>query len=518
MREHWLEALKPTMAESRKNCAKSTRSTRHAVIDREAWLHFAWYFAHHVKMTKAGFADAVDLMHEADHSMYEARRKAINDACCFSEEAIAKMYEYFNKLASRRVFAGTLVTIDETMIAYYGRDGKLVGIWRRIPEKPHQKGLIQYRAVMYLKLSHRRLIFCLRPTLPSRRETPSEAAIALARAIAPQSPGGLHVFLDSGFATQEVFRTLPNLDVAYTICVKAQFVGEFGALVAAATDSLPVGQVRTFEYNNQIIQSISKPKDTDHSAPYVTSVVTTGYHAARSDRVKHHVRIGTYENAISLYLKNDIGTLQKLDHHVHADTKRDFILAWTGWDPLAPAPDAQGIQRFTREGLSNMDNTRLADLIGTLRGCRAASGMNKELMVKAIAENHPDIERNQNLPEKLTATAGDILDLRSELGRDTSKIGLAIANYDKYKGAVDISNEDLYRHIILSHHGNYRRLLSFSVVHAMALNAWAAYDECVLEHARRRDPHITTAALHGLRCRFSDFILRAAHQLIVKYK
>jgi hypothetical protein len=518
VREHWLEALKPTMAENHRRGAISTASTRHEVSECEAWLHFAWYFAHHVKMTNADFADAVDLMRETDHAMYEARRKTINAACCFSEDAITKMYEYFNNLAPQRVFAGTVVTIDETMIAYYGKDGKLVGIWRRIPEKPHQKGLIQYRAVMYLKHSHRRLIFCMRPTLPSRRETPSEAAIALARAIAPRSPGGLHVFLDSGFATHEVFCTLSNLDVTYTICVKAQFVGEFGSLVAAATDSLPVGQVRTFEYNNQIIQSISKPKDTDHSAPYVTSVVTTGYRAAGGDRVKHHVRIGTYENAISLYLKNDIGSLQKLDHHVHADTKRDFILAWTGWDPLAPAPDARGTQQFTREGLSNMDNTRLADLIGTLRGCRSASAMNKDQMVKVIAEHHPQIERYEHLAEKLTATAGDVLDLRSELGRDTSEFGLAIANYDKYKGAVDISNEDLYRHIILSHHGNYRRLLSFSVVHAMALNAWALYDEYVLERAHRRDPHITTDALQSLRCRFSDFILRAAHQLIVKYK
>jgi hypothetical protein len=315
-----------------------------------------------------------------------------------------------------------------------------------------------------------------------------------------------------------VFCTLPNLGVAYTICVKAQFVGEFGALVAASTDSLPVGQVRTFEYNNQIIQSISKPKDTDHSNPYVTSVITTGYHTAGGDHVRHHSRVGTYENAISLYRKNDIGTLQILQPHMHADTKRDFILAWTGWDPLAPAPDAQGKQRFTREGLTNMDNTLLADLIGTLRGCRSASGMNKDQMVKTVAEHHPQMEPPQNLPEKQNVTAGDILDMRADLGMHTSELGVAIANYDKYKGAVDISNEDLYRHIILSHHGNYRRLLSFSVVHAMALNAWALYNEHILEGARKRDPHITTNTLYGLRCRFSDFILRAAHQLVVKYK
>jgi hypothetical protein len=110
-------------------------------------------------------------------------------------------------------------------------------------------------------------------------------------------------------------------------------------------------------------------------------------------------------------------------------------------------------------------------------------------MVNEIAEHHPQVERFQHLAEKLTAT-----------------------------GAVDISNEDLYRYITLSHHGNYRRLLSFSVVHAMGLNAWALYDEHVLEHARKGDPHITTAKLHGLRCRFPDFILKATHQLIAKYK
>lgn len=516
--EHWLPFLNRTMGVNRENRAKSTRRTRHAVTEREAWLHLAWYFAHHVKMTEKDLETAVNLMREADHAIYEARLHTMNEACCFSEDAIADMYAYFNKLAPQRVFIGTVATIDETMIAYYGKDGKLVGIWRRIPDKPHQKGLIQYRAVVFLRHSHRRIIYCMHPTLPSRRDTPSEAAIALAQAVAPRSPGGLHVILDSAFATHEVFRTLPNLGVVYTICVKPPFVGEFGALVAAATDSLPAGEVRTFEFNNQIIQSIAKPKDADHDASYITSVVTTGYRAGGGDRVKRHKRDGSYENAVSLYRKNDLGTLRILAPLVKAETKRAFILEWTGWDPLAPAPDAQGEQRFTREGLSKMDNALLADLVATVRGCRSASGMNKDQMVESLARHHPQMEPSRDLPEKRTVTAGDILDLRAELGMQTSKLGLAIQNYDKFKGAVDISNEDLYRYIILSHHGNYRRLLSFSVVHAMALNAWSLYDEHVLDLALRQDRHLTSDALLGRRCRFSDFILSAAQQLIAKYK
>jgi hypothetical protein len=101
------------MTVNRETRSKSTRSTRHAVTEREARLHFAWYLAHHVKMTEADFANAVNLMQEADHVMYKARRKTINDACSFSEDIIAKMYKYFNNLVPRRVLAGTVVTIDE---------------------------------------------------------------------------------------------------------------------------------------------------------------------------------------------------------------------------------------------------------------------------------------------------------------------------------------------------------------------------------------------------------------------
>lgn len=511
-------SLKATTAVLRNDGAQSTRCTRHEVSEREAWLHLASYLARHLKVAHPDFADTANLLQETDTALYQARRKAINAACSFSEETIIRMYDYFNDLTPHCAFAGSVVTIDETMIAYYGRDGKLVGIWRRIPEKPHQKGLIQYRAVMYLRHSHRRLIYHMHPTLPSRRDTPSAAAIAIAQTVAPHAPGGLHVFLDSGFATHEVFQALPALNVAYTICVKGQLVGEFGALVAASTDSLPTGTVRTFEYNNQIIQSISKPKNADHASPYVTSVVTTGYRATGADRVRHYSRIGTYDNAVSLYLRNDLGSLHRLAPDIRADTRRDFILAWTHWDPLAPAPNPLGHQRFTREGLSNMDNTRLADLIGIIPGCRAASAMNKEQMVNEIAVHHPAMELYGNLGEKTTATAGDILDLRSQLGTATTENGLAIANYDRYKGAVDLSNEDLYRHIVLSHHGNYRRLLSFSVVHAMVLNAWACYDEHRLEVARRHDPHLSTTELHGRRTTFPSFVLRAARQLIAENK
>ena len=412
----------------------------------------------------------------------------------------------------------TVATIDETILAYYGRDGKLKAIWRRIPEKPHSKGLIQYRAVTYFKHSMRRAIICTNPILPGRKLTPSDAAIEITQTLVTRWGGAWHLFLDSGFATQEVFAALPNFNVAYTICVKGQFTGNFGALVAAASAGLPIGRVRTFEHNNQIIQSIAKPKDIDHRTAYSTTVVTTGYRAAHGDRVQQFARTGTYAGAVDAYKDNNLGSLRLLAKLPLARSKRDLIMEWTGWDPLAPAPDASGAQRFTEEGLCAMENQLLADLLAITPGCRPASGLNKAAMVAMLMRHHTAAEPRAVRPEVLTATAGDILDKRSQLGTHTSGSGLAIANYDTYKGAVDISNEDLYRYVRLAHHRTARGLLSWTVVYSMVLNAWGSYDEAVLERAHAAEPLLTTAALHAKRTNFIHFLLAAVRQIVAKYK
>lgn len=518
VRTLWMPAANKVMGVARKNRAKSTEKHRHELSEREAWLHLAIHLAKHARVTAPDYADTAAVLAEATHTLGKARCKAINAASDFSEDDILSLYQYFNELVPRRIASGTVVTIDETIIAYYGRDGKLKGIWRRIPEKPHSKGLLSYRAVTYFKHSMRRAILCLVPLLPSSRLTPSEAAIKITQMLVAGRQGAWHLFLDSGFATQEVFAALPNYGVAYTICVKGQLTGNFSALVAASSAGLPVGRVRTFEHNNQIIQSIAKPKDIDHVTAYSTTVVTTGYCTADGNHVQQFLRTGTHTAAVNMYKDNNLVTLRRLANDTHSASKQEVILKWTGWDPLAPAPDARGVQRFTAEGLRAMEKQLLVDLIAITRGCRAPTGLNKAGMVAMLMSNLPAAEPHAARPDVLTATAGDILDKRSELGTHTSESGLAIANYDSYKGAVDISNEDLYRYIRLAHHRNTRGLLSWTVVYSMVLNAWGSYDEAVLERAHAAEPHLTTAALHARRSSFTHFLLAAVRQIVAKYK
>lgn len=217
----WIPAYNKVLAVARDACAESTEKRRVDLREPEAWLHLAVHLAKHARVTAPDYALTAAVFDEAKDAIGKGRCRAINAASDFSEDDILGLYNYFNELAPRRVSMCTVATIDETILAYYGRDGKLKAIWRRIPEKPHSKGLIQYRAVTYFKHSMRRAIICTNPFLPGRKLTPSDAAIEITQTLVTRWGGAWHLFLDSGFATQEVFAALPNFNVANTICVRA---------------------------------------------------------------------------------------------------------------------------------------------------------------------------------------------------------------------------------------------------------------------------------------------------------
>lgn len=165
MRTIWIAAMNEVMAVARKSLAKSTAKYQHAVTVPEAWRHLAIYLAKHARVTNPDYALAVEVLDEAKSVLGKCRRKAMNAACDFAQDKVKHMYEYFNLQALSHVHSGSVVTIDETVLAYYGRDGKVNGIWRRIPEKPHSKGLLQYRTVTYLRYSLRRFVLSILPLL-----------------------------------------------------------------------------------------------------------------------------------------------------------------------------------------------------------------------------------------------------------------------------------------------------------------------------------------------------------------
>jgi hypothetical protein len=110
------------------------------------------------------------------------------------------------------------------------------------------------------------------------------------------------------------------------------------------------------------------------------------------------------------------------------------------------------------------------------------------------------------------ASPADLQNLYSEIGFEDTDSAPLITNYDAAKGAVDHSNEDLYRYIRLTGHRHWESTTVVSILHAMALNAWSLHDEWLLTTALRRNPNLTKPALHGMRRSFYEFITAALAQ------
>lgn len=513
----WLPAINSIMRPSRDKLAKSARRYRHQVTVPDFWLWFARYFATHL-IPRQGEPDCIPALKAALGSICGKQRlHKMNAAMQVSEDALVKMFDAFNDLAAKIVHRGSAITIDETMLAYYGHDARALKIWRRIPEKPHQKGLIQWRGVGVFRHSRRRVILVIVPFLPSHRCTPTQAAEKIVTTLLNRAADALHVFLDAGFASEEMFSVLARNDLVYTICIKPPFTGPLTALHSAAIYDLPTGASRSYEYEGHIVQAVSKPSDDDHPTGYITAVVTTGYETRMSDNIRYQRR-GTYAAAVSDYLMCSDKELMAKYPLFAGSTKQDRILHATGWDVLAPPPDDTGKQAWTEEALNKMKIPMLQAIVRTLAPVQRRFGKNKPDLIAYIVAHHPQMERNQTRRRVEKASPADLQDLYTQLGLDTSDSAPVIDTFDSHKGAVDGANADLYRYIRLSGHRSWRAFSAVSILHALSLNAWASWEERVLTKARHSDGVRDPIVLDRMKKPFVVFITTALQQVVAEYK
>ena len=514
---HFLPAMNNNLSVMREHGAKVVRRYRHQATEADFWKWLGSYFADHVNTLKHAPPESKASCDSLMACIGKARKKELNAAIRFPEEKVRDTVTQFNSITKAVVHRGSTSTIDETMIAYFGSDAKRLKIWRRIPEKPHAKGMMQWRSVSVFRNSSRRVILGIVALLPSQQCTPVEAASLLIRMLKHDRVGGLHVFLDAGFASEEMFHLLQTDDLTFTICIKSQFTGPFGPLYRLAVDGLAAGHVRTYEHNGHFVQAISKPADADHEDGYITVVVSNGYQAVSQDNVRFRRR-GTYEAAVSDFMTTPEHLIfEKFTGH-EGETAQERILHATGWDVLAPPPDEQGRQAWTEAALAEMRKDHLHTLARTLPSFARVKLSTKQSLIDFIKVHHPAMGRHASRPRLQHAGPADLQNLYSEIGTADTESAPLIHNFDSHKGAVDHSNEDLYRYIHLTGHRHWESTMVVSILHAMALNAWAAHDEWLCTSALQRDRNLTKKDVHGMRRRFYVFIMTALEQAVAVYK
>ena len=276
------------------------------------------------------------------------------------------MHLDFNERVPLLISLGSVFTIDETVLAYFGLDARIMDILRLFPKKPHDFGLLSYRASVRLHYTKGRIIVAILPITPGQNYTPTSAALAIMDLLADAVRHVPHYVMDSAFATEELFSEVQWREVAVSLSLKENRTAGFGPLYELVTEDLPLGETRTYAVNNVVIQAQNKKsaKSQGDDTGHLHVVLSTGWRTpvSHSTALK---RVGEYKDVQDLYLAWPLSTLRiLLKFDVPAGTRvsaRDMLLERTGWNVLAPPPNAAGVEDWSEEALMELPAKILAD-------------------------------------------------------------------------------------------------------------------------------------------------------------
>ena len=227
-------------------------------------------------------------------------------------------------------------------------------------------------------------------------------------------------------------------------------------------------------------------------------------------------RLFDYNTVVHLYLNASASDLSLAFKCPTYTSKRDLLLQVTNWDVLAPPPNAAGRIEWTEESLGKMRLDLLRDLHTETPHCSGSSKKKIGVLVKEIAAHHPHVAPPGPSAVPGRAKPKDIVGLRQFVGVEPSLSAAVLDFYSHEHGAVDKVNQEIYRSILLSGHHSYEKLLGFSVLHAICMNAWAA---CLEERAARlgRNPQgRRVAPAQAKQQSFAKFMLAACKQFVAK--
>lgn len=451
----------------------------------------------------------------------QERAEEISASCNWTEAVIEKMHLDFNARVPLLVDLGSVFIIDETILAYFGLDAQLKEILRLFPKKPHDFGLLSYRATVRLHHTKGRIIVSILPITPGKNYTPTSAALAIMDLLARSVRHPPHFIMDSAFATEELFSDVQSREGAVSLSLKENRAAGFGPLYRMATADLPVGETRTYVVNDIVIQAQRKKsasaKSQEDGSGHLHVVLSTGWHTptSHSSAIK---RLGKLRKAQDLYLdwtESQLRILLRFEPQLgQFPSARDMIRERTGWDVLAPEADPSGSVRWTEEALMKLPNEILADILREQAPTVPASGKNKTDLVHFILAARKKAGLRLDPAPKRKIQARDIVSLREQIGSAPSPHSPVLDFYSAEYGAVDETNQEIYRSIALNCHRSWTKLLGFSVLHALLMNAWADHREW--RYARSlHDAHgRRIAGARDTDKGFAAFIIAAAEQLV----
>ena len=449
--------------------------------------------------------------------MGKVRFAEIFASCRWTPLDVRHMHEDFNHRVPLLLKIGSVLVIDETLLAYFGTDALREEILRHIKPKPHDFGLLGYRVVVRLRHSGARVVLVIVPVVPDEKWTPTTAALKMINILREISTGSAHYVMDSAFATVELIEELRLIDAAVSLSLKENRTAGFAPIYQLATTDLREGEVRSYQYQHFLFQARRKASTSPKGGSDLHVVLSTGWRTA--DAVEPPIkRLFKFKTARNLYLDEDTQSLAIAFSVNEYKDKRDLILHALGWDVLAPPPNRDGRVVWNREGLLKMKVDLLRDLHVRTKHCKRSSSKDRGELVEDLMEHHPALNAAAPLHLSRPALPKDIIGLRQHVGLELSDSAPILDFYSSEYGAVDEVNQEIYRSILLNCHRSWERLLGFSVIHALCMNAWAECEETRVDLASHdRQGRRLPQAQVKRQC-FSMFMFAAAQQWVAGKK
>ena len=286
----------------RRNTGGDGRKKKRNDVTVQEFYQYLFHYFLNILLGKGRLTNHLAEVTKLISSLHRGTRfEEISASCQWTPAHVETMHNDFNLRVPMLIRLGLVITIDETVLAYFGIDALRDEILRHIPGKPHPFGLLGYRAVVRLSHSRARVVVAIFPIIPHQMWTPTDAALKIIYLLRDKHDGGAHYVMDSAFATEQLLDEVRLLGASVSISLKSTRTAGYGALYDLATRGLRSGEVRSYSIHHYLLQSRRKASTKSEEGEKTHVVLSSGWRvpSPHDEPIK---RLFSYETVVRLYL------------------------------------------------------------------------------------------------------------------------------------------------------------------------------------------------------------------------
>lgn len=501
-------------AEKKQNASKSEKRRFNAIDINIFWCFLGKYLLENLfakgKVTeeKGRYEDLMI------NFIGKHRYNAIFSLFDLTEQQLENVFQELRKQIIEVIAIGSSLTMDETIVEYYGKDMVDAGIATNIPGKPHDYGLIIHMLAQLLLWSRLPIIVDFEPKMPSNKPTPKNAMLKMVSRVQQHLHHVGHVTADSAFVAAQSMQEFRDLHACLTIAVSSSTSCGYQDLYELGSTHLEIGKTRTYSIGSYIFQI---KREEDH----VIAVISNAWSSQQVIPQALTTPLLKYETAVYLYEHETMASIKQafnLPKELSVGDPIAIIQAATGWNISLPPPTEEGAIIINQLTLSSMKVSQLRLLHSNTAQCKGSGRKNSDQLIADILKYHPLAQTQAQTSNYKKRKNIDVTTLRESLLGPNCETSTLIDYYNSSYKTIDNINWLFYEVTDCANHRTWQKLYLFSLIMVMVINARSIYVEHKYHRAYVKSRHKQTVIEESHIIPLPTFVLNLCTQINEKYK